>query len=122
MPAATMIPPMADRSELVRRSDWPALPYEDWKDTLYAVHRWTQIVGKIRMANTPLLNHTWNSTLHVTPRGLSTGLIPTGDEAFEIDLDLVEHELAVVTSRGTRAAMPLRPMSVAGFYRELLDA
>lgn len=102
-------------------STWPPLPFDAWKDTQYALHRWTQIVGKIRMTDTPLLNHAWNSTLQVTPRGLTTGLIPGGAEAFQIDLDLVEHELTVVTSGGERAAFALRAMSVARFYRELLD-
>ncbi len=101
---------------------WPLLTYEGWKDTLYALHRWTQILGKIRMANTPLVNHWWNSTLQVTPRGLTTGLIPTRAEAFQIDLDLIEHELTVVTSRGGRTALPLGRMSVAQFYRDLLDS
>ncbi len=103
-------------------SAWPPLTYEGWKETLYGLHRWTQILGKIRMANTPLVNHWWNSTLQVTPRGLSTGLVPTGEEAFQIDLDLVEHELTVVTSRGGSATLPLGPTSVAQFYRGLLDA
>jgi hypothetical protein len=102
--------------------EWPALPYDEWKDTLYPIHRWTQIIGKIRLANTPLLNHWWNSTLQVTPRGLTTGLIPNDAEAFQIDLDLVEHQLTVVTSEGGRAAIPLRSMPVATFYRELVDA
>ena len=103
-------------------SAWPPLRYEEWKDTHYAVHRWTQIVGKIRLVSTPLMNHLWNSTLQVTARGLSTGLVPTADEAFQIDLDLLSDELTIVTSRGARTAMPLRSMSVAQFYRELLDS
>jgi hypothetical protein len=103
-------------------SAWPEIHYEEWKDTLYALHRWTQIVGKIRLAKTPLLNHTWNSTLQVTARGLTTGLIPSGDDAFQIDLDLVEHRLTVSTSRGGGAEIRLRAMSVAEFYRDLLTA
>lgn len=101
---------------------WPALPYEAWQDTLYAVHRWTQILGKIRLVDTPLVNHWWNSTLQVTPRGLSTGLIPSGDEAFQVDLDLVEHELTIVTSHGARAVMALGAMSVAQFYRQVRES
>jgi hypothetical protein len=101
---------------------WPSLAYDAWKDTLYAVHRWTQIVGKIRLATTPLVNHWWNSSLLVTPRGLSTGTMPSGDDGFQIDLDFIGHELTVVTSRGGHAAIPLRSMSVAQFYREVLDA
>jgi uncharacterized protein DUF5996 len=83
---------------------------------------WTQIVGKIRLATTPLLNHWWNSSLAVTPRGLTTGTMPSGGaDAFQIDFDFVGHELTVVTSRGRRDVIPLRPMSVAQFYRDLLD-
>jgi hypothetical protein len=81
---------------------------------------WTQIVGKIRLALTPLVNHWWNSTLVVTPRGLTTSMIPSANDAFQIDFDFVDHELVVVTSRGGRSAIPLRPMSVAGFYGEVL--
>ena len=99
---------------------WPSLAYDDWKDTLHGIHMWTQVVGKIRLAMTPLVNHWWNSTLAVTPRGLTTSLIPSGSDAFQIDFDFVDHELVVVTSRGGRSAMPLRPMSVAHFYREVL--
>ncbi|HUP22651.1 MAG TPA: DUF5996 family protein, partial [Thermoanaerobaculia bacterium] len=113
---------LAERVELHAAGAWPPLPYEAWKDTLYAIHRWSQILGKIRLANTPLVNHSWNSTLQVSPRGLTTGLVPSGAEAFQIDLDLVEHELAITSSRGERTAMPLRSMSVAQFYREVLDS
>ena len=99
---------------------WPPLPYEEWKDTLYALHRWSQIIGKIRVKKTVPMNHSWNSTLRVSPVGLTSALIPNGDEAFQIDLDLVVHELTVVTSGGGRAAMPLRSMSVAEFYARLI--
>ena len=101
---------------------WPSLEYEAWTETLHAIHMWTQIVGKIRLAKTPLTNHWWNSALLVTPRGLGTGLVPSGGDAFQIDLDFVTHELTIVTSRGGTSAMPLRAMSVADFYRELLDS
>ncbi len=83
---------------------------------------WTQIVGKIRLAATPLVNHWWNSSLAVTPRGLTTGTMPSGAEAFQIDLDFVGHELTIVTSRGGRGGLPLRSMSIAHFYRDVLDA
>jgi Family of unknown function (DUF5996) len=102
---------------------WPSLRYDEWKDTLHAIHMWTQIVGKIRLATTPLLNHWWNSSLAVTPLGLTTGTMPSGEGAFQIDLDLTaRHELSIVTSRGGRAAIALRPMSVAQFYREVFDS
>jgi len=100
---------------------WPSLAYADWKDTLHAVHLWTQIVGKIRLTLTPLTNHWWNSTLFVTPRGLTTSMIPSGSDAFQIDLDFIDHELVIVTSRGDRSTIPLRAMSVADFYRRLLE-
>ena len=101
---------------------WPPLAYAELKETLYAVHMWTQVVGKIRLALTPLMNHWWNSTLFVTPRGLTTSLIPSGSDAFQIDFDFIDHELAIVTSRGGRLAIPLRSMSVADFYRQVFEA
>lgn len=100
---------------------WPPLPYAEWKDTLHAVHMWTQVVGKIRLALTPLVNHWWNSTLFVTPRGLTTSMIPRGNDSFQIDFDFVEHELLIVTSRGGRSTIPLLPMSVAHFYRQVFE-
>ena len=102
--------------------EWPRLVYDEWKETLHAIHMWTQIVGKIRLATTPLLNHWWNSSLAVTPRGLSTGTMASGADAFQIDFDFLEHELAIVTSRGGREAIPLRSMSVANFYRDVLES
>jgi hypothetical protein len=108
--------------KVARLAPWPALALEEWKDTRHALHMWTQVVGKIRLAQTPLMNHWWNSTLFVTPRGLTTSLMPTGADAFQIDFDFVDHELVVVTSRGGRAAVPLRPMAVADFYRQMLGA
>ena len=113
------------RSKAVPLNDpepWPTLAYEEWKDTLHAIHMWTQIVGKIRLASTPLLNHWWNSSLAVTPLGLSTGTMPSGTGAFQIDLDFVGHELTIASSRGAGARIPLRPMSVAQFYREVLES
>lgn len=101
---------------------WPPLGYAESKDTLHLVHMWTQVVGKIRLALTPLVNHWWNSTLLVTPQGLTTSMIPSGSDAFQIDFDLVDHELVIVTSRGGRSATPLRAMSVADFYREVIGA
>jgi len=100
---------------------WPPLGYAELKDTVHAVHMWTQVVGKIRLTMTPLMNHWWNSTLMVTPRGLTTTLTPAGNEAFQIDFDFIDHELVIVTSRGGRRAIPLRPMSVAQFYRQVLE-
>jgi len=99
---------------------WPALSYAEWKDTLATVHLWTQMVGKIRLARMPWLNHSWNVVLYVTARGLTTTPMPDGDRTFEIAFDFVEHELGIVTSDGGKASLKLRPMSVAAFYRELM--
>jgi hypothetical protein len=101
---------------------WPPLGYAELKDTLHAVHMWTQVVGKIRLALTPLMNHWWNSTLYVTPRGLTTSMIPSGSDAFQIDFDFIDHRLVIITSRGGRAEIRLRPMSVASFYHQVLES
>lgn len=99
--------------------DWPALPYAAWKDTLDTLHMWTQIVGKVRLTQTTWVNHSWNVTLYVTPRGLTTGLVPYGRRAFAIEFDFVAHELVITTSDGLRRTMALVPQSVAAFYDEL---
>ncbi len=101
---------------------WPALPYDAWKDTYETLHMWMQIVGKIRLASMPWLNHTWQVTLYPTASGLTTGRMPHGDEAFEIDFDFVSHELNVRTSRGDHGAIQLVPMSVSQFYASLMEA
>lgn len=101
---------------------WPALPLPAWRDTYATLHLWTQIVGKIRLANTPWINHSWHVTLYLTARGLTTSLIPHGARSFSIDFDLVDHRLVIQTSEGTGRALPLRAQSVAEFYRAVLDA
>jgi len=101
---------------------WPALPYTAWKDTYETLHMWTQIVGKIRLAQMPWSNHTWQVTLYPTASGLTTGRMPHGDAAFEIEFDFVTHELTIRTSRGDHGTIQLVPMSVAQFYASLMDA
>ena len=103
-------------------SAWPALPLESWSDTCATFHMWTQVVGKIRLAQSPWLNHSWHSTLYVTARGLTTSPIPHGTRTFQIDFDLIDHELIVRTSDGAVFNMPLQPESVADFYGQLMDA
>jgi hypothetical protein len=100
---------------------WPELPLEAWSDTCAALHLWTQIVGKIRLAQSPWVNHSWHVTLHVTPRGLTTGAIPHGTRTFEIDFDFVDHELVVLASDGRSGGIALAPQSVAEFYRGLME-
>lgn len=100
---------------------WPALPLEAWKDTNATLHRWTQIVGKIRLAQTPWINHSWHVPLYVTARGLTTSRIPHEGRTFEISFDFVDHGLLIHTSVGDEEVLPLRPQSVASFYHELLE-
>ena len=100
---------------------WPDLTYSAWSETLATLHLWTQIVGKIRLTLTPWLNHSWQAPLYVTARGLGTSPIPIGTEIFEIEFDFVGQRLAVRTSRGAERSLPLRPQSVADFYRATID-
>jgi hypothetical protein len=103
------------------RELWPFLASREWKDTLHAIHMWTQVVGKIRLALTPIMNHWWNSTLFVTPRGLTTSMMPSGNDALQIDFDFVEHELVMIRGRSGRSTLPLGSMSVADFYRRVFE-
>ncbi|MFY9573491.1 MAG: DUF5996 family protein, partial [Blastocatellia bacterium] len=100
---------------------WPALPVNEWQDTYETLHMWSQIVGKIRLAQTPLVNHWWNTTLYVTARGLTTSVMPHGNRAFEIDFDFIDHRLVIQTSEGITKRLALEPRSVADFYRELMS-
>jgi hypothetical protein len=100
---------------------WPELPWQEWSPTISTLHMWTQIVGKIRMALAPPLNHWWHVTLYVTSRGLTTSPIPYGQRQFQVDFDLVDHRLEVADGEGGSFAMPLAAMPVARFYRELMD-
>jgi hypothetical protein len=102
--------------------DWPALPYDEWKDTLATLHMWSQIVGKIRLVQSPWTNHSWHVTLYVTASGLTTSPIPYGSSAFEIEFDFITHMLRIGTSDGHTRNLPLKPRPVAEFYREVLSA
>jgi Family of unknown function (DUF5996) len=101
---------------------WPALPLEEWEDTYYTLHMWTQIVGKVRLALTSLQNHWWNTALYVNPSGLTTSPIPYHGEMFEIQFDFIDHCLGIRTSYGASRSLALAPKSVAAFYHELLAA
>jgi hypothetical protein len=105
------------------RSDaWPQLPLEAWADTCGTLHLWTQIVGKVRLALTPWINHSWHVTLYVTARGLTTSPIPYGTRAFEIDFDFIDHALRIFASDGRSASFPLEAESVATFHARLFEA
>jgi len=100
---------------------WPALPLDSWKDTYATLHMWTQIVGKVRLALTPLVNHWWNVPLYVTARGLTTSRIPYGDRAFELWFDFIQHQLVLETNEGLVKTLPLAPRSVSEFYKEFKE-
>jgi hypothetical protein len=103
-----------------REAIWPALPLVAWQDTYATLHRWTQIVGKVRLALHPPLNHWWHVTLYLTPRGLTTGSIPYGLRTSAVTFDFLDHTLCIQSSDGGRRAMGLYPRSVADFYRECM--
>jgi hypothetical protein len=98
---------------------WPELPAE-WADTYATLHMWTQIVGKIALAQSPPLNHSWGVALQVTPRGLSTRPLPHGERVFMLEFDFVDHQLVIAAADGARRTLPLRPQSVADFYRDVM--
>ena len=100
---------------------WPSLPLEAWSDTHATLHRWMQVVGKVRLVQSPPLNHSWSVTLYVTPRGLTTGPVPHGTRSFQIDFDFVVHELRIVTDGGQGKRLPLEAQPVADFYRRLRE-
>jgi hypothetical protein len=106
--------PQSHSEETLR---WPTLPLDQWKDTYATLHMWTQIVGKVRLALTPMTNHWWNVAFRVSPRGLTTTTIPYGERTFEITFDFIAHELVLLTSDGRRFSMPLVAQSVADFYQ-----
>ena len=95
---------------------WPALPYGEWKDTALTLQLWMQIVGKIRLAQTPWLNHSWHVPLYVTSRGLTTSPIAWQDGAFEIDFDFIDHVLWLRSASGATRRVDLKPMTVAAFH------
>ncbi len=106
-------------STLSNAEAWPTLPLEAWSDTCATLHMWTQIVGKIRLKQSPWINHSWHVTLYVTTRGLTTSPIPYGNRTFQIDFDFIGHEVKIQSSEGGVAGFSLQPQSVAAFYRRL---
>ena len=103
-------------------ADWPRLSYAELKDTCETLQLWTQVVGKVRLALTPWLNHSWHVPLYVTARGLGTGLIPCGARPLENEFDFVDQALHLRRADGGAQALPLRAGSVAGFYADVLQA
>jgi hypothetical protein len=101
---------------------WPALPFEAWQPTCATLHMWTQIVGKVRLAQSPYLNHWWQVPLYVSARGLTTTAIPYKDQNFEVEFDFIGHVLAIRKSDGMAMTLPLTPQSVAAFHTEFMAA
>jgi len=100
---------------------WPTLRLGDWQETYATLHMWTQIVGKIRLELTPLVNHWWNVPLYVSSRGLTTSIIPYGNRHFDMEFDFVQHKLVIHSSDPKTATVALAPRSVADFYHELMS-
>ncbi|HWU56991.1 MAG TPA: DUF5996 family protein [Rhizomicrobium sp.] len=95
---------------------WPPLAFDAWRDTAMTLQLWTQVIGKIRLAATPWLNHSWQVPLYVTARGLTTSPMPSGTELAEIEFDFIQHRLTGRSSNGAVAERALAPMTVADFY------
>jgi hypothetical protein len=101
------------------QSPWPALEYDAWRDTQATLHRWTQIVGKIRLRQTPWVNHSWHVPLYLTARGLTTTPMSYESRIFEIQFDFIDHQLRIETTEGRTETLELAPRAVADFYQEL---
>ena len=101
---------------------WPSIPYAEWRETCAALHLWSQIVGKYRLAHTPWVNHSWHATLYVTPRGLTTGPVPDAGGLVTLRLDFCDQVLVAEAEGGARATFPLRAMSVAEFFGRTSEA
>jgi hypothetical protein len=106
----------------MRADPWPDLPVAAWKDTYATLHLWTQVVGKVRLARAPGVNHWWHIPLYVTARGLTTSPVPDGSRTFEIDFDFHDHALRIETSDGGRRQLPLASRPVADFYQDVIAA
>ena len=117
MGASVSLPAFTDNP-----GSWPSLPLDAWQDTRDTLHMWTQIVGKVRLALSPLINHWWEVPLYVSARGLSTSPIPYGHGIFEVEFDFLRHNLVIQTSEGSGKTIPLAPRSVADFYKEFMAA
>lgn len=104
------------------QNSWPELPLEAWQDTFATLHLWTQVVGKVRLALSPRINHWWEVPLYVNARGLTTSAIPYGDGIFEVQFNFIDHKLEIETSWGSNKTLPLTPQSVADFYSAFVAA
>jgi hypothetical protein len=110
------------RSQVPSQAPWPELPLAAWRETYDTLHLWTQIIGKIRFARSPWLNHSWHVALYVTTRGLTTSPIPDGVRTFQIDFDFIDHVLRISESYGAQRQFALAGQSVASFYADVMAA
>ncbi len=104
------------------QTSWPKLDYSEWKATYETLHRWLQIVGKLRLCKSPWTNHSWNTTFYITSRGLTTSAIPLNDRVLTVDFDFIEHQLIFQDSLGKNFSILLQSESVASFYSRFLEA
>ncbi|MEO0376357.1 MAG: DUF5996 family protein [Cyanobacteria bacterium P01_A01_bin.17] len=101
---------------------WPSLTFDAWQATYATLHMWTQIVGKVRLVQTPWINHSWHVPLYLTARGLTTSTIPYGSRVFQIDFDFIDHQLQIATVEGRTQSLELRPRTGADFYQALMES
>ena len=113
---------MKSSADSPKHSAWPELPLEKWQATYNTLHMWTQIVGKVRLALSPLINHWWEVAFYVNARGLTTSAIPYGDRIFEVQFDFIDHKLIIQTSWGSAKSLPLKAQTVADFYSDFMSA
>ncbi|MCL4814692.1 MAG: hypothetical protein KJ061_19570 [Vicinamibacteraceae bacterium] len=99
---------------------WPALELREWLATRDTLHMWLQIIGKVRLVQTPWINHSWHATFYLTSRGLTTSPIPFGDREFQVDLDFIDHRLAITSTDGRRGGFDLEPQTVSAFYHRFM--
>lgn len=109
------------KTDMIKDKMFPPLKLAEWEATMDTLHLWTQIVGKIRLVNTPLVNHFWNATLYVSARGLTTSAVPYEKGVFELEFDFIDHNLVIKTSEGALEEIKLEPKSVKQFYKEVKD-
>lgn len=113
---------MSEQDTTTTPDGWPELRVSDWQDTQATIHMWLQVIGKIRMAHAPLINHWWQVPLYVTPRGLGTSAIPYRTGMFDLEFDVVDHRLLIRSSSGEDRTVSLEPQSVARFYERTMAA
>ncbi|WP_340820749.1 DUF5996 family protein [Methanolobus sp. WCC4] len=109
-------------SNIHHEEQFPALPIEEWEDTMNTFHLFSQIIGKIRLGLFPKRNHWWHATLYMSTRGITTGPIPYEDMAFEMEFDLIDHVLVITTSRDSEKVIPLKGLSVSRFYKDVFSS